>query len=420
MKTTIAFISLIILTGLNFSCENEDGPKPDLKPKQIEVTPETRQLIDSDNQFGFELMQKIVESQDETANTMISPVSVSLALAMTYNGAAGETRKAMEETLHLNELSTEQVNEAYQSLMESLLSVDEKVTMEIANSIWYRQEFHVEQDFIDVNKEYYDAGVSALDFDSPEAVDIINNWVAEKTHDKIPEIIETIDPLDVMFLINALYFNGKWKYQFDEEKTTEEPFYLQDGSQIQTDMMVTETDLRYHRNDLFQAVELPYGRGNYSMVCFLPAQDHQPDDIIAAMNNENWNQWMANLDTTGIELHLPKFKFEYKKKLNEMLKLLGMEEAFNPEKSDFSGINPDRKDLYISEVLHKTFVEVDEKGTEAAAVTSVTMTVTSIGGGGTRVLRFDRPFVFAIREVTTNTIVFMGKLEEPLQSIMGK
>jgi serine protease inhibitor len=420
MKTTTAFISLIILTGLNFSCENEDGPKPDLKPKQIEVTAETRQLIDSDNQFGFELMQKIVENQDETANTMISPVSVSLALAMTYNGAAGETQEAMEETLHLNGLSKEQVNESYQSLMESLLSVDEKVTMEIANSIWYRQEFHVEQDFIDVNKKYYDAGVSPLDFDSPEAVDIINNWVAEKTHDKIPKIIETIDPLDVMFLINALYFNGKWKYQFDEEKTTEEPFYLQDGSQIQTDMMVTETDLRYHRNDLFQVVELPYGRGNYSMVCFLPSQDHRPDDIFAAMNNENWNQWMANLDTTGIELHLPKFKFEYKKKLNEMLKLLGMGEAFNPDKSDFSGINPDRKDLHISEVLHKTFVEVDEKGTEAAAVTSVTMTATSIGGGGPRVLRFDRPFVFAIHEVTTNTIVFMGKLEEPLQSIMGK
>ena len=271
----------------------------------------------------------------------------------------------------------------------------------------------MEQDFIDVNEKYYGAEVSPLDFNKTEAVDIINDWVAEKTHDKITNIVESINPLDVMFLINALYFNGKWKYQFDEEKTTEESFYLQDGNEIQTDMMMTETDLRYHRNDLFQAVELPYGRGNYSMVCFLPSQGHHPDDIIAAMNNENWNQWMTNLDTTGIELHLPKFKFEYKKKLNEMLSLLGMEVAFDPTKSDFSGINPDRKDLYISKVLHKTFVEVDEKGTEAAAVTSVTMTLTSVGGGGPMVLRFDRPFVFAIREVTTNTIVFMGKLMEP-------
>ena len=416
MKTTIAFICLMILTGLNLSCENEDGPNPDLKPKQIEVTPETRQLIDSDNQFGFELMQKIAESQDETKNTMISPVSVSLALAMTYNGAAGETQKEMEETLHLNGLSPSQINESYKSLMESLLTVDKKVTMEIANSIWYREGFDVEQDFIDVNEKYYGAEVSPLDFGKPEAVDIINDWVAEKTHDKIPKIVEKIDPMDVMFLINALYFNGKWKYQFDKEKTTEEPFYLQDGSEIQTDMMVTETDLRYHRNDLFQAVELPYGRGNYSMVCFLPTQDHQSDDVIAAMNNENWNQWMTNLDTTGIELHLPKFKFEYKKKLNEMLKLLGMGVAFDPTKSDFSGINPDREDLYISEVLHKTFVEVDEKGTEAAAVTSVTVSVTSVGGGGPMVLHFDRPFVFAIREVTTNTIVFMGKLMEPHKS----
>jgi serpin B len=401
---------------MNLSCENEEDPQPDLKPKQIKISAETQQLINSDNQFGFELMQKIVKSQDETKNTMISPVSVALALAMTYNGAAGETQEAMEKTLHLSGLSPNQINESYKSLMESLLSVDKKVTMKIANSIWYRQEFQVEQDFIEVNKKYYGAEVSPLDFDKPESVDIINDWVAEKTNDKIPKIVEKIDPLDVMFLINALYFNGKWKYQFDEEKTNEEPFYLQDGSEVKTDMMVTETDLRYHRNDLFQAVELPYGRGNYSMVCFLPTKDHQPDDIIATMNNKNWNQWMTNLDTTGIELHLPKFKFEYKKKLNKMLKLLGMEVAFDPTKSDFSGINPNREDLYISEVLHKTFMEVDEKGTEAAAVTSVTITVTSVGGGGPMVLRFDRPFVFAIREVTTNTIVFMGKLMEPHKS----
>lgn len=414
MRTISLFLTLI-LTGLSFSCENKDTPEPNPEPKQIEVSAETQQLIESDNSFGFELLNKLSQNQETPKNTMVSPVSIALALAMTYNGAADETRAAMEETLHLNGLSSQQINESYKSLIEALLSVDEKVTMEIANSIWYRQGFQVEQDFIDVNREYYDAEVNALDFDSPQAADIINRWVANKTNDKITKIIEgEIDPLTMMYLINALYFNGKWKYQFDEEKTAKEPFYLQDGSEIQTEMMVTETDLNYQSNELFQAVELPYGRGNYSMVCFLPSGENQVDDVIAAMNSENWNQWMGGFQEKAIQLHLPKFKFEYKKQLNELLSLMGMEIAFNPYQADFSGINPNIEDLHISEVLHKTFVEVDEKGTEAAAVTSVTIGTTSTGGGGgPMVLRFNKPFVFAIREVTTNTIVFTGKLVEP-------
>jgi serpin B len=346
---------------------------------------------------------------------MISPVSVSLALAMTYNGAEGETKSAMEETLYLSGLSPKQINESYKSLMKDLLSVDPRVTMEIANSIWYRQEFHVEQNFIDINSTYYDAEVNALDFNSPEAGNTINGWVADRTHDKIDKIIdETIDPLTVMFLINAIYFNGEWKYRFDTSKTSEESFYLPDSREIQTDMMVTETELGYYKNELFQAVELPYGNGDYSMVCFLPKGEYQVSDIVAAMNTENWNQWMNSFDTTEIQLYLPKFKFEYKKKLKEILSLMGMEIAFIPEKANFDGINPTQEDLYINEVLHKTFVEVDEKGTEAAAVTSVQINTLCDGcGGGPMELRFDKPFVFVIREVTTDIIIFSGVLMNP-------
>ncbi len=413
MKKILTLTLALIVAGMQWSCEKEETPQPVLDPKPIEVTPQIRHLIGSDNQFGLELFQRIHNQQDETSNTMISPVSVSLALAMTYNGAGGDTRTGMQEALYLGGLSTGEINESYQSLMESLITVDPKVTMDVANSIWYRQGFQVEQDFLDVNRQYYDARVEALDFDSPEAPKIINNWVGDNTNGKIPRIIEQIDPLTMMYLINAVYFNGKWTYQFNQEKTAREPFYLSDGSEIQVDMMQTEASLGYISNDLFTAVQMPYGRGNYNMVCMLPGEELQVDGLIQQMNRDNWIQWMESMDTAHVQVHLPRFTFEYEQTLGEMLKAMGMEEAFDPDESDFSGINPERKDLHISQVKHKTFVEVDEKGTEAAAVTSVEVGVTSADPAQPAVVRFDRPFVFAIREATTGTIVFVGKVEKP-------
>jgi len=413
MKRIVILFVFLALTGWITSCEQQQDPKPDLKPEELQVSAETRQLIDSDNHFGLELFRTISAEQDPSANTMISPVSVSLALAMTYNGAEGDTKAAMEEALQLTGLSCQEINASYQALIEALLTVDPKVTMEIANSIWYRQEFSVEQDFLDVNREYYDAEVNALDFNSSEAPSVINNWVSDRTNGKITKIIEQIDPLTMMYLINAIYFNGKWKFQFDEDKTSSQPFYMADGREIQTDMMQKEATLNYMRNDLFRAVEMPYGRGNYTMVCMLPNEELKVEDVVGEMNAENWNQWMQAMDSAGVQVHLPRFKFEYEKKLNELLQAMGMEEAFDPGRSDFSGINPDRDDLHISEVMHKTFIEVDEKGTEAAAVTSVTMSTTSADPGGPVVVKFDKPFVFAIREVTTGTIVFVGKVVEP-------
>ncbi len=411
----MAFTCMLIIAAIQVSCEEDENIRNAGKePKEIDITALTKQLVDSDNQFGFELFQKIAENQDTLQNTLISPVSVSLALAMTYNGAAGATQEGMEATLHLEGLSPEEINQSYQSLINGLSNADPKVTLEIANSIWYRQGFQVEQDFKDVNKNYYNAEVNELDFKNPEAVKTINEWVADKTHNKIEKIIEEIDPLTMMYLINALYFNGQWKYQFDENKTSQETFILQDGSSIRTDMMVTETDLDYFSNELFQAVKIPYGRGNYSMICFLPSGNHQVKDIVAAMTTENYNAWLSEFQEVGMQLYLPKFKFEYKKALKNQLKALGMAMAFHPTQADFSRINPDIDDLYISEVLHKTFIEVDEKGTEAAAVTAVVVNTTSAGGGsGPMIVRFDKPFVFAIQEKSTNTVAFAGALMHP-------
>lgn len=412
MKRILILSVFLALTGWITSCEQQQDPKPDLKPEEIQVSAETRQLIEADNQFGIELFKQVVAGQKSDTNTMISPLSVSLALGMTYNGAAGDTKGAMEETIFLEDLNSQQINAAYQSLMDALLSVDPKVTMEIANSIWHKENLEVEEDFVDVNREYYDAEVRSLDFSLPDAADIINAWCSDKTHGKIEEMLKFIPPDAVMYLINAIYFNGTWKYAFDKALTDRQPFHLEDGSEITTDMMHMEGDVNYLSNDFFQAIELPYGRGNYSMVCMLPHQDMGVDELIGQITAESWGRWMENFTERGVQVALPRFKFGYSDSLNTALKNMGMEIAFDPYQADFSGINPLRQ-LYIDRVLHKTFIEVDEKGTEAAAVTVVEMRELSASPGGPISVTFDRPFVFAIREVTTGTIVFVGKVVEP-------
>lgn len=413
MKKFLITISVLILAGFNISCEDEQLTPDELKMKEIDLSPVARQIVESDNQFGFELFQTLAETEEEASNTMISPVSVALALSMTYNGAADSTQKAMENTLNVTGLSTEQINQSYKELMESLLSVDPKVKVEIANSIWSKQGFAVEDEFVQVNKDYYDAEVRELDFSDPNAKDVINDWISDKTRGKIEDVIESIEPEVVMYLINALYFNGLWKYQFDESDTKKEPFTAIDRSEVQTDMMQMEADLNYYQAEQFEAIELPYGRGNYSMICLLPDADYSVNELVTNLSVAQWNDMLCNWKERGIQVHLPKLKFEYKKELKDVLSSLGMGIAFTPDAADFSGINAFRE-LYISRLIHQTFLEVDEKGTEAAAVTAVEISLTSTGGSGSPYqIRFDRPFLFAIQENSTQTIMFMGKVVDP-------
>ena len=412
MKQSIAIALMIMFAGIFISCEQEPDPKPDLKPKDIPVSAETKQLIESDNHFGIELFKQVIAGQKSDTNALVSPLSVSMALAMTYNGAGGETKTAMEETMYLNGLTTEQINESYKSLIEQLLSVDPQVTMELANSIWYDDRLSVEQDFIDANQEYYDAQVNCLDLEAPDAADIINQWCSDQTHGKIEEVLDFIPPRAVMYLINALYFNGTWKYEFDPSLTDHQPFYRENGQEVTTDMMHLEGDLNYLSHQMFQAVELPYGRGNYSMVCMLPGEDLPVDELIGEITAASWRQWMDDFEKMGCDLSLPKFKFEFSDSLNTALRNMGMGMAFDSQRADFTGINPTHP-LWINRVLHKTFIEVDERGTEAAAVTAVEMFDNASDPGGPISVTFDRPFLFAIREVSTGTIVFLGKVENP-------
>ncbi len=404
---------LLLLFGLFMvSCEKQENIKDE--PKKITVSKTTEQVIAADNLFGIELFQRVL-TNDTADNIFISPTSVALALAMTYNGADGDTKSAMQETLRKQGLTPEELNQSYNALIDALVSVDPKVLLEIANSIWYRNDIEVLSEFIGVNQTYYDAEVNSLVFND-QAKDIINGWVADKTHDKIKEVLDFIPPDAIMYLINAIYFKGIWRSEFDKEKTSELPFYLPEGTPVQVPTMQQQDTFRYVKNDLLSAVELPYGHGNFSMVILLPNEGKTAGDIVSSLTIDNWNAWMQGLSEKDVVIHLPRLKFEYEKLLNQDLADMGMGIAFSGA-ADFSKIDSTR-DLCISRVIHKTFVEVNEEGTEAAAVTVVEIRETSYPGPQEQPVYFyvDRPFVFIIKERDTGAMLFVGRVNNPLKN----
>jgi serpin B len=408
MSLIIKIANIILFLSVFPSCKKDQTI---LKFKEIELNAVGKQLVKSDNSFGFELMKIVAKNQ--TKNIMVSPLSISLALSMTYNGADTETKAAMENALQLEGLTVDEINTNNKYLSEALINVDSKLEFSIANSIWYRNEFSVLPDFINTNKDFYNAEVSALDFSRPASKGIINKWVADNTNNKITKIVENISSDVVMYLINAIYFKGIWKYQFDKSKNITKPFYYTDGSKNNVEMMQQEADLKTLWNEDFYLVELPYGQGNFVMDLFLPGDDKNISDIIEELKPENWEAWTNSLTKAHrTTIILPPFKFEYEKSLNEILISMGMGIAFDSNNADFSKINANNQ-LFISEVKHKTFIELNEEGTEAAAATSVSVGVTSIGPGGEII--FDKPFMFAIREISTGAILFIGVVENPVR-----
>ena len=368
-----------------------------------------KQIVESDNRFGFKLFKEVVK-QEKDNNVFISPLSVAMALAMTYNGASGETQKAMQQTLELNGLILEEVNESYEDLIELLTSLDPKVRFQIANSIWHRLGVPFKSQFIDLCKKHFTALVTGLDFEDPETAKTINAWVDENTNGKIKEIVDSpIDPAMVMFLINAIYFKGTWTYQFDEKQTRDDLFTLPDGSKKPCKMMKREGVFRYLADSDFQAIDLPYGDGDFSMTVFLPDPKKDIDSLIAEFNQENWNKWVNLFSEEQLTLQLPRFTLEYEIKLNDILTGLGMGIAFDAAQADLTKMYEGPERVYIDQVKHKTFVEVNEEGTEAAAVTSVGIAITSVGLW----MRVDRPFIFVIRENQSQTILFVGKIVDP-------
>ncbi len=405
MKNKMILAVIVTLSMFSLSCSKDTITTP--KEKEVrELTQFEKQLVQADNKFGLKLFRETVKYEPEK-NIFISPLSVAMALGMTYNGANSETKTAMEITLELQGLTVQQINEAYKSLIELLTNLDPKVTFEIANSIWYREDFYVLPEFINTNQSYFNAVVSSLNFSSPETLSIINNWVKNATKGKIEKILDEIPADVVMYLINAIYFKGDWTYQFDKDKTEDALFYTSPGVTLPCKMMKQENSFLYFQNDDFQAIDLSYGDKDYSMTIFLPNPETEINLLISGMTQEHYTNWLGSFNETELTLFMPRFKCEYEIKLNDILVNLGMGIAFTGQ-ADFTKINPDG-DLFISEVKHKTFINVDEEGTEAAAVTSVGIIRTSFPP----TMRLDKPFFFVIRENRSETILFMGKIIKP-------
>lgn len=399
----------LIVIGLTFvtatACGDDATGPSSIAELPRPLSADEVEVIRSANAFGLKLVRQLRMTAGEGENIFISPLSVSMALGMAYNGAAAETREAMAETLELTGLSIEVVNRAYRDLIDLLVDLDPSVSFLLGNSIWYRDGFPVHPAFLDVNREFFDAEVRPLDFDSPDAPATINGWVEDKTRGRIEEIIESsIDPLTMMFVINAIYFKGAWTTQFEQSLTRDGTFTLVDGREVQVPMMTFPSDLELdvYLDEGLEVVDLPYGGGAYSATIVLPPRDGDLGALLASLDQERWDEILSGLRPLEVNVVMPKFALEYEINLKDVLSAMGMEIAFDDRLADFSGISP--QFLYISEVRHKSFLRVDEEGTEAAAATSVEFGTVS----APPVIVIDRPFLFVIRERLSGTILFAG------------
>lgn len=407
-------------------CGDPTGPTPPAiieLPRPLSAAEEA--VIERSNTFSFDLLRE-TRSRDLSANTFLSPLSASMTLGMTLNGADQETASQMRHMLGFEELEEQAINEAYRDLIALLLGLDPAVDFALGNSIWSRSGIPFHADFLDRARTFFDAEVQELDFTDPTAVDTINGWVDRVTNGRIDELLQEIPDNAIMYLLNAIYFNGDWRRTFDEELTRSGTFALADGSTAQVDMMSGHVGYRVLRAaDGVSGVELPYGGDAFAAVAILPRPDQSVDDLVAGLSASQWEEWMRafaaaatreETDEPGIEVVLPRIELEYERLLNDDLEALGMTDAFDRQLADFTRLTP--VDLpagegppyvYVSKVKQKTFLKVDERGTEAAAATSVEIVVES----APLPLVFDRPFLFAIRERLTGTILFLGAIGDP-------
>jgi serine protease inhibitor len=409
------FLSLmLILSSCEKSVTNDQSVDPG-NPVNISTTVYQKEVINSANKFAFDLFTPILADAKGDENIMISPFSISGALSMTLNGADGETLEAMKKGLGLEGKSLEQINDTYLKLMTDMVPIDERVVLEIANSVWVEKRLNVKQKFIADVQNWFKAEARGIDVTDPDAVKIVNDWIAEKTHDKITDMLDYLDPDLAMLLINAVYFNGKWRNQFNKADTKEESFYVTPSIPKVVSMMHQEENLKAAKDNNLTIADIPYGQGNYSMLVVLPDGDITTTDVTEALTQTKWDEWMDLLkdNTHKVELSMPKFKYKYKRLLNDDLIGLGMGIAFS-DRADFSNISS--QPLQISRVIHQSFIETNEEGTEAAAATIVEIRYGSAGPGSEPTIwkiNIDRPFLYFIHETSTGTILFMGRVSDP-------
>jgi serpin B len=392
------------------SCSKDPDEIFPTEPVPINLTSDQVLLIESENSFAFDIFKKVIENEGGSENIIISPLSISYALSMTLNGANGATRNAMLEALRVNGITPEIINNSYKNLSEALLNVDKRVLISIANSVWTENNFVVKKPFTDILTGFYNAESKSFDINDPLAPKQINSWIESKTNGLIKNMIDKLNDNTVMLLINAIYFKGKWKSQFDVKNTIQRSFDKPGGATSEVPMMKQTSDFKIFTGEAFVLAEFPYGQGNFVMDVILPDDQNGVNGIIPLINDNSFKGWLNQMSERETDLTFPRFKYGYKKQLKDVLTDMGMGIAFS-DNADFSNIS--NLDLLINDVTHQAFIETNEEGTEAAAATIVDIVATSMPAAPF-ILNIDHSFLYIIRETTTNSILFMGRVVDPL------
>lgn len=375
-----------------------------------------KEMIQPNNELGFTLMGLV--EPDDNHNIFISPTSLLMALSMVYNGADGETKAEIASALQVEGIAIDQLNEANASLLERLNKNTDEMNIRVANSIWLNEMYEFQDTFRENNESFYQAKIEEIDVTNNESVHVMNNWIKNATNEKITEIVEAPLHSDLItILINAIYFKGNWKYAFSEELTEEKEFHLADGTTEMVPFMVMqEKELSYMENDQFQKVVLPYGKDEeMRMHIFLPKEGNNLQEFRQTLTRPNWEKWDAEMRKEKGALLLPKFQLEYEVQLNEVLKTLGMNRAFGSE-ANFKKMIKGDTPVWIDTVKQKTFIDVNEKGTEAAAATSVQVVTESFTDEVPFRMEVNRPFFIAIQDNVSEAILFMGEVAFPVQN----
>ncbi|NJD09210.1 MAG: serpin family protein [Gemmatimonadetes bacterium] len=405
---TPRYMAALLFPLLSASACGSESPT-DSSPEERQLTVQEQLVANANQRFGVQLLRQLAAASP-TSNLMLSPLSVSMALGMTMNGAVGTTYDEMRRVLGFEDLDRSAVNAAYRGLLEQLHVRDPRVAFTIANGIWYRDGFTVKPAFLEEARTSFGAVVRPLDFAAPNAPATINAWVSQATGGRIPELIASIKPEDMMFLINAMYFKAPWSAQFQKGATHAGSFRRDDGGTVQAQLMTQDGTFSWFQNGAVKAVELCYGDSSYAMLLVAPRAGPVAA-LVGSLTAEQLGSWLGALQPGRVQLTVPKYSFRYGAELKTALRTLGMQAVFTPFVADLSLISATRPDLHVSSVIHKTFIAVDEEGTEAAAATAVTVGVTSLPPA----LVFDSPFLFVIRERASGTILFAGIVRDPTQ-----
>jgi len=410
-------IILVIIVAGGLLISRKRSPSPGVKPEESSGgSSGVANVVEANNQFAFEYYSHL--KNRETGNIFFSPFSISSALVMTYEGAREQTAKEMQSVLHFPADDNLRRTE-YLKIFNELNKKDKKYELNIANALWAQEDYQFLSDYIDTVEKYYGGKTNNLDFvKDPEGSRVtINDWVEKQTKDKIKDLIPqgVINDMTRLVLTNAIYFKGEWVKQFDKENTTDEDFRINENDSVKVPMMQRtdeEAEFNYAENKDLQILEMPYSGEDLSMLILLPKNDDLAK-VENSLSTENLAQWKKDLKKQRVEVFVPKFKFETKYLMTEDLKAMGMPTAFGLG-ADFSGMDG-KKDLFISEVIHQAFVEVNEEGTEAAAATGVVMMLGALPGEETKipVFRADHPFIFLIQEKNSGNILFVGRVVNP-------